>query len=147
MRHLKSYSSLGRASDHRRAMLRNMTTSFLIEGRIRTSLAKAKALRPIVEKVITLGKRGTLHARRQALSYLFKKEAVDAAFGKLTERFKSRPGGYTRIVKLGQRPGDATHMAHLELVDFQDHEGKLKSEERKKRQEKKNTEAEANAKA
>ncbi|MBI2602012.1 MAG: 50S ribosomal protein L17 [Deltaproteobacteria bacterium] len=145
MRHLSGYSSLGRASDHRRAMLRNMTTSFLIEGRIRTSLAKARALRPIVEKMITLGKRQTLHARRQVLSYVFKKDAVEAAFGKLSTRFNTRPGGYTRIIKLGQRSGDATQMAYLELVDFQDHEGKVKADEKKKRGEKKAVASEEHA--
>lgn len=131
MRHLNGYAKLGRPTDHRLAMLRNMATSLLIEGRVQTSLAKAKALKPIVERIITLGKDGTLHARRKALSYLFKKEAVEATFGSLAERFKSRAGGYTRIIKLGTRLGDATKMCHLELVDFHEQEGKAKSEKKR----------------
>lgn len=130
MRHLSGNVKLGRPTDHRLAMLRNMATSFLIEGRVQTSLAKAKALKPIVERMITLGKDGTLHARRKALSFLYKKEAVEASFGPLAERFKNRPGGYTRIIKLGVRLGDATKMCHLELVDFHQHEGKKKAEKK-----------------
>ena len=130
MRHLSGNVKLGRPTDHRMAMLRNMATSFLIEGRVQTSLAKAKALKPIVERIITLGKDGTLHARRKALSFLYKKEAVEATFGTLAERFKSRPGGYTRIIKLGTRLGDATKMCHLELVDFHENEGKKKTEKK-----------------
>ncbi len=133
MRHLKKNNKLGRPTDHRMAMLRNMATSFLIEGKIQTSLAKAKALRPMVERIITLGKRGTLHARRRALSILYKKEAVEATFGKFAERFKERPGGYTRIIKLGVRLGDATKMCNLELVDFHEHEGLAKKEEKQKK--------------
>ena len=128
MRHLNSNKKLGRPTDHRLAMLRNMATSFLIEGRVQTSLAKAKALKPMVERLITLGKAGSLHARRRALSVLFKKEAVDAAFGGLADRFKTRPGGYTRIIKLGTRLGDSTKMCSLELVDFNENEGKQKKE-------------------
>lgn len=130
MRHLSGNVKLGRPTDQRMAMLRNMATSFLIEGRVQTSLAKAKALKPIVERMITLGKDGTVHARRKALSFLYKKEAVDSAFNSLAERFKTRPGGYTRIVKLGIRQGDSTKMCNLELVDFHDHEGKKKKSAR-----------------
>jgi large subunit ribosomal protein L17 len=131
MRHLSGNVKLGRPTDQRMAMLRNMATSFLAEGRIQTSLAKAKALKPIVEKMITLGKDGTLHARRKALSFLYKKETVEATFGTLAERFKSRPGGYTRIIKLGIRQGDSTQMCQLELVDFHEHEGKAKIERKR----------------
>src|SRR3989338_7743483 len=130
MRHLSGNVKLGRPTDQRMAMLRNMATSFLAEGRIQTSLAKAKALKPIVEKIITLGKDGTLHARRKALSYLYKKEAVEIIFNTLAERYKTRPGGYTRIVKLGTRLGDSTKMCNLELVDFHEHEGKVKKTKR-----------------
>ena len=91
-------------------------------------LAKAKALKPMVERLITLGKAGSLHARRKALSVLYKREAVEAAFGGLADRFKARPGGYTRIIKLGIRTGDSTKMCSLELVDFNDNEGKRKKE-------------------
>lgn len=128
MRHLSGNVKLGRPTDHRVAMLRNMATSFLLEGRVQTSLAKAKALKPIVERMITLGKDGTLHARRKALSFLYKKEAVELTFNSLAKRFKDRPGGYTRIVKLGIRQGDATKMCNLELIDFHDNEGKVKAQ-------------------
>ena len=116
MRHLSSNVKLGRPTDHRMAMLRNMATSFLIEGRVQTSLAKAKALKPIVERMITLGKDGTLHARRKALSFLYKKEAVETTFGALAERFKSRPGGYTRIIHIGKSK-DGMPKVQLELVE------------------------------
>lgn len=130
MRHLNGNAKLGRPTDHRLAMLRNMATSFVMEGKVQTSLAKAKALKPVVEKIITLGKDGTLHARRKALSFLYKKEAVELVFDNLANRFKDRPGGYTRIIKLGTRLGDATKMCSLELVDFHEHEGKSKKAKR-----------------
>lgn len=142
MRHLNSNAKLGRPTDQRMALLRNMATSLLIEGRVRTSLAKAKALRPVVERMITLGKDGSLHARRKASSFLYKKEAVDLAFSSLAERFKTRPGGYTRIIKLGSRLGDAAQMCHLELVDFNEHEGKVKKEKRQELEALKEKEAE-----
>ena len=124
MRHLKSYRKLGRESSHRRAMLRNMATSFLTHGKIHTTLPKAKELKPIVEKLITLGKRNDLHARRQLESYLFGKEAAGKVCKVLSKRFETRPGGYTRIVKYGERFGDGADMCNLELVDFRDNEGK-----------------------
>lgn len=133
MRHLSGNAKLGRPTDHRMAMLRNMTSSFLVEGRIETSVAKAKALKPIVERMITLGKDGTLHARRKAASFLYTKEALEATFKGLAERFKTRPGGYTRIVKLGTRLGDSTKMCLLELVDYHDHEGKAKAQAKQER--------------
>lgn len=143
MRHNKQYAKLGRESSHRRAMLRNMATSFLIEGRIATSVEKAKAVKPIVEKLVTLGKRGDLHARRRALAYLYKKEAVSALFGKYADRFKEREGGYTRIVKLGKRFGDGMNSCFLELVDYTVHEGKAKKELLESNREKKMARAEA----
>lgn len=119
MRHLNGYRKLGRVSSHRRAMLRNMATSLVLHERIETTVPKAKELRGLVEKMITLGKRGDLHARRQAASYLFDDEAVRKVFADLAPRFKDRNGGYTRILKKGPRFGDGADMAFLELVDFQ----------------------------
>jgi large subunit ribosomal protein L17 len=116
MRHQVKKGKLGRNTAHRRAVLRNLVTSFLERERIRTTLAKARATRPISEKMITLAKRGTLHARRQALAYLTKEAAVQKLFTELGPRFAERPGGYTRIVKLDKRMGDGASMAMLELV-------------------------------
>jgi len=116
MRHQVKKGKLGRNTAHRRALLRNLVTSFLERERIRTTLAKARAARPVTEKMITLAKRGTLHARRQALAYMTKEEAVKKLFDEIGPRFKERPGGYTRIVKLGRRAGDGACMAMLELV-------------------------------
>jgi large subunit ribosomal protein L17 len=116
MRHQVKKGKLGRNTAHRRALLRNMVTSFLEVERIRTTLAKARAARPVAEKMITLAKRGTLHARRQALAYMTKEAAVQKLFTELGPRFAERPGGYTRIVKLDKRAGDGASMAMLELV-------------------------------
>ncbi len=116
MRHLVHYRKLGRTSAHRRALLRNLVTSFLEKERVRTTLAKAKEARPQAEKMITLAKKGTLDARRQALEFVTKREAVSKLFKDLGPRFSQRPGGYTRIVKLAPRPGDGAPMALLELV-------------------------------
>ena len=120
MRHLNGYRKLGRVSSHRRAMLRNMATSLVLHERIETTVPKAKELRGLVDKMITLGKRGDLHARRQAAAYLFDDAAVKKVFSDLASRFKDRPGGYTRILKKGARFGDGAEMAFMELVDFQD---------------------------
>ena len=116
MRHQVKKGMLGRNTAHRRALLRNLVTSFIERERMRTTLAKARAARPVAEKMITLAKRGTLHARRQALAYLTKEEAVKKLFDELGPRFTERPGGYTRIVKLGKRAGDGASMAMIELV-------------------------------
>ncbi|MCX6125264.1 MAG: 50S ribosomal protein L17 [Proteobacteria bacterium] len=118
MRHLNGYRKLGRKSAHRRAMLRNMATSVLLHERIDTTVQKAKEVRCLVEKMITLGKRGDLHARRAAASYLFDDVAVSKLFSDLATRFGSRTGGYTRILKRGVRIGDSAELATLELVDF-----------------------------
>ena len=120
MRHLHGYRKLGRDSSHRRAMLRNMATSLVKMERIETTLPKAKELRGIVDRMITLGKRGDLHARRLAASYLFDDEAVAKVFSDLASRFEKRPGGYTRILRKGFRFGDGADMALIELVDFQE---------------------------
>lgn len=118
MRHLNGYRKLGRRTDHRRAMLRNLTTSVVLHERVDTTVQKAKEIRSLVEKMITLGKRGDLHARRTAASYLFDDAAVAKLFGDLAGRFKTRNGGYTRILKRGVRVGDSAQLATLEFVDF-----------------------------
>ncbi len=129
MRHQVKRGNLGRNTAHRRALLRNLVTSFLERERIRTTLTKARETRPIAEKMITLAKRGTLHARRQALAYMTKEEAVKKLFEDIGPRFAERPGGYTRIVKLDRRAGDGAAMAMLELVGS---EFKAKAKKKKK---------------
>ena len=119
MRHRRKGRKLGRDSAHRKALFSNLTGALVTHGRIKTTLAKAKEVRPVAEKMVTLGKRGDLHARRQAIAFLRSKDAVHDLFHQVGPRFTERPGGYTRIVKLGPRPGDAAPMAYLELVDHQ----------------------------
>jgi len=118
VRHGRTGKKLGRDASHRRALYANLTCSLLEHGRIRTTEAKAKAVKPYAEKLITLGRRGDLHARRQALSELRSQEVVHQLFSEVGPRMADRPGGYTRIVKLGTRLGDAAEMVYLELVDF-----------------------------
>jgi len=130
MRHLNGYRKLGRESSHRKAMFRNLATSFLQEGAIRTTIQKAKELRPIVEKLITLTHKSDLNAHKKAASVLFTKEARQNLFTNLAPRFKERAGGYTRIVRLGERFGDGAEMCRLELVDYLEHEALVKSEKR-----------------
>ena len=120
MRHRLAHRKLGRTSSHRRAMLRNMVTAFLDKERIVTTLPKAKELRSVAEKLITLGKKEGPHARRQALSYIKTKEVVHKLFADIAPRFAERPGGYTRILKLGIRKGDNAELAILELVGSED---------------------------
>ncbi len=117
MRHLKSGRILGRTTAHRKALFRNMVTALIRRERIRTTLAKAKELRSHVEKTITLGKKGTLHAKRLARKVVVEKEAFIKLFGPLSERYAKRNGGYTRIIKIGHRRGDNAPMAFIELVD------------------------------
>jgi len=117
MRHGKVHRKLSRHSAHRTAMFANMAAALIKHEQIVTTLPKAKDLRPVVEKLITLGKRGDLHARRQALAALRSNDVVHHLFAEVAPRFAERPGGYTRIVKLGQRQGDAAEMVYLELVD------------------------------
>ena len=116
MRHLSQGRKLGRTTAHRQALLRNLVTSFLEKERVTTTVAKAKETRPLAEKMITLAKRNTLHARRQALAFVTKESVVRKLFDKLGPRFSERPGGYIRIVKLGTRAGDGADMAVIELV-------------------------------
>jgi len=117
MRHAKKTIKLGRKSEHRNLLLANQVCSLIEHNRIKTTLAKAKAVRPFAEKMITLGKRGDLHARRVAFSFLRQKEAVRKLFAELAPRTSSRTGGYCRIVKLGPRPSDSALMAYIEFVD------------------------------
>ena len=117
MRHRKSGRKLGRSTSHRRALFRNMVTSLLEHERIETTDAKAKDLRRIADRMITLGKRGDLHARRMALRTIQSKGVTEKVFGDLAERFRDRAGGYTRIMKVRTRVGDAAPMSIIELVD------------------------------
>ncbi len=120
MRHKISARKLGRTSSHREAMFRNMVTSLFEHERIVTTKEKAKELRSIAEKMITLGKRGDLHARRQALSYIRSKDIVDKLFADIQEQFAERRGGYTRILQTGVRKGDNASMAIIELVGYEE---------------------------
>ncbi len=128
MRHGKSGRKLGRTSSHRKAMFRNMVTSLFEHERIVTTEQKAKELKPIAEKMITLAKRGDLHARRQALSYMQSKDVVAKLFDEIQNQFADRQGGYTRIVKTGIRQGDAAPMAIIELVGYEEDLGEEEDE-------------------
>ncbi|MBA2568353.1 MAG: 50S ribosomal protein L17 [Actinobacteria bacterium] len=118
MRHHKAGKKLGRDSAHRKALYSNLTGSLIEHGRIKTTVAKAKAVKPVAERMITLGRRGDLAARRQALAFLRSNEIVHLLFAEVAQRFIDRPGGYTRIVKLGPRYGDSAEMVYLEFVDY-----------------------------
>jgi len=117
MRHQKKTVKLGRTAEHRKALLANQVCSLIEHQRIKTTLAKAKAVRPLAEKMVTLGKKASLHARRTALSILRQKDAVKKLFDDIAPRSASRNGGYTRIIKLGQRKSDSAPLAFLEWVD------------------------------
>lgn len=132
MRHRVGGFKLNRDSSARRALLRGLTTSLIIEDRIVTTVTKAKALRPQVEKMITLAKRDTLHSRRQAAAYLQSPEALKKLFDKLGPRFTERPGGYTHILRLGRRQGDGAEKA---LIEFLGSEVKRKAEAKQQRRE------------
>ena len=120
MRHKIAGKRLGRTTSHRMAMFRNMVTSLFEHERIVTTTEKAKELRPIAEKMITLAKKGDLHARRQALSFIRSKDVVEKLFTEIKDKFSDRKGGYTRIVKTGVRKGDAANMAIIELVGYEE---------------------------
>ncbi len=148
MRHRKSFNHLGRTSSHRKAMLSNMATSLILHKRITTTVAKAKALRSYVEPLITRSKDDTTHSRRIAFSYLQSKEAVTELFREVAKKVADRPGGYTRIIKLGNRVGDNADMAMMELVDFnenllKDTTTKKSSSRRRRGGKKKSAEAKA----
>ena len=117
MRHARSGKKLGRDSAHRKALYSNLAGALIEHGRIKTTVTKAKAVKPYAEQMITLGRRGDLHARRQATAFLRSRDVVHKLFADVAPLFKDRPGGYTRIIKIGPRPGDAAEMAYLELVD------------------------------
>src|SRR3989440_9469802 len=117
MRHARAGKKLGRDSAHRKALYSNLAGALIEHGRIKTTVTKAKAVKPYAEQMITLGRRGDLHARRQATSFLRSRDIVHKLFAEVAPRYKDRPGGYARIVKIGPRPGDAAEMAYLELVE------------------------------
>ena len=119
MRHHRAGRKLGRDASHRKALYSNLAGALIEHGRIKTTEAKAKAVKPIAEQMITLGRRGDVHARRQAIAYLRSQDVVHKLFSDVGPRFADRPGGYSRIVKLGPRQGDAAEMVYLELVDHQ----------------------------
>jgi large subunit ribosomal protein L17 len=118
LRHQKAGRKLGRDSAHRKALYANLAVALIEHGRIRTTVAKAKEVRPLAEQMITLGKRGDVAAHRQAVAFLRSKPVAHKLFAEIAPRFADRQGGYTRIVKLGPRQGDAAEMAYLELVDY-----------------------------
>jgi large subunit ribosomal protein L17 len=132
MHHGKAGSKLGRTSSHKEAMLRNMVTSIIKHERIRTTDMKAKELRKIAEKMITLGKKGSLHARRQALAVVRDRSMVGKLFGELTERYRDRAGGYTRIVKAGYRFGDNAPVSILEFIPDEKKKEKAKPKAKSK---------------
>jgi len=142
MRHLVSGSKLGKQPAHRRAVLRNLVTNVIERERITTTIARARAARPLVEKMITLGKRDTLHARRQAAAFLQTTDATKKLFAVIAPRFSDRPGGYTRIIRVGWRIGDGAELAILELIGSE-----LKKKEKKTKREKPEEVPETEAKA
>ncbi len=138
MRHRNAGFKLGRNPSHRRALLRNLVTSILLEDRVHTTITKAKAARPLVEKMITLGKRGDLHARRQALAYLMTDESVTRLFDTVAPRYGERQGGYIRITRTGFQKGDGAEKAFIELLGAEqelDEKRQKRTEARQKRRE------------
>jgi large subunit ribosomal protein L17 len=143
MRHLKAGKKLGRNTSHRRALLRNLVTSLIIEERIETTLPKAKAIRPLAERMITLGKRGDLSARRQAASFLMTRDAVDKLFNTVSPRMGDRNGGYLRILHSGWQKGNGADLAIIELLGSE----QVIAEKQKKRAEARAKRAEETRKA
>ena len=137
MRHGRKFNHLGRTADHRRAMLANMAISLIMHKRITTTLAKAKALKKYVEPLITRSKDDSTNSRRVVFSYLQNKEALKELFGPVAQKVGDRPGGYTRIIKLGFRQGDAAEKAFIELVDFDENMLKTAKAEKKTRRSRK----------
>ena len=132
MRHQRAGKKLGRDSAHRKALYSNLAGALFTHGRIKTTVTKAKAVRPIAEELITLARKGDVHARRQAIAFLRSQDVVHKLFSEVAPRFASRPGGYTRIVKLGPRQGDAAEVAYLELVDYAPEERAVEKAERRR---------------
>ena len=145
MRHGKKFNHLGRTADHRRAMLANMAISLIMHKRITTTLAKAKALKKYVEPLITRSKDDSTNSRRVVFSYLQNKEALKELFGPVAQKVGDRPGGYTRIIKLGFRQGDAAEKAFIELVDFDENMMKTAKAEKKTRRSRKSAAPKAEA--
>jgi large subunit ribosomal protein L17 len=153
MRHNNANNNLGRKSAHRKAMLSNMASSLIAHKRIKTTTAKAKALRVFIEPILTKSKEDSTHARRLAFTSLQDKDAVTTLFREVSPKIADRPGGYTRILKIGTRAGDAAEMCYIELVDFNEAmlagagAGETKTARRSRRGSKKKTEEEAPKKA
>ena len=139
MRHNKKFNHLGRTADHRRAMLANMAISLIMHKRITTTVAKAKELKKYVEPLITKAKEDTTNSRRVVFSYLQKKEAIKELFGPIAEKVGDRPGGYTRIIKLGYRQGDAAQICFIELVDFDPEMAKTETKKKATRRSRRST--------
>ena len=147
MRHGKKFNHLGRTADHRAAMLANMAISLIMHKRITTTLAKAKALKKYVEPLITRSKDDSTNSRRVVFSYLQNKEALKELFGVISQKVGDRPGGYTRVIKLGARQGDGADIAFIELVDFDENMAKTPKAEKKTRRSRKSAAAKAEAPA
>ena len=143
MRHNKKFNHLGRTADHRHAMLANLAISLIMHKRITTTVAKAKALKKYVEPLITRSKEDTTNSRRVVFSYLQNKEALQELFGAVAAKVGDRPGGYTRIIKLGFRQGDAAQICFIELVDFDENMAKTATKKKATRRSRKSTKAEA----
>ena len=142
MRHNKKFNHLGRTASHREAMLANMAVSLIMHKRITTTLAKAKALKKYVEPLLTRSKKDDTNSRRVVFRYLQNKEAVKELFGEVAAKVADRPGGYTRVIKLGNRRGDAAPIAFIELVDFDENMAKAPKAEKKTRRSRRSTKKE-----
>ena len=145
MRHNKKFNHLGRTADHRRALLANLAISLIMHKRITTTLAKAKALKKYVEPLVTRAKNDSTNSRRVVFSYLQNKEAIKELFGPIADKVGDRPGGYTRIIKLGFRQGDAAPICFIELVDFDENMAKTATKKKATRRSRKSTKAEGEA--
>ena len=143
MRHNKKFNHLGRTASHRKSMLANMAISSIMHKRITTTLAKAKALKTYVEPLITRSKEDTTNSRRVVFSYLQNKEALKELFSTVSAKVGDRPGGYTRIIKLGTRKGDAAPIAFIELVDFNEDMAKTETKKKSTRRSRKSSKSEA----
>ena len=143
MRHNKKFNHLSRTASHRKSMLANMAISLIMHKRITTTLAKAKALKKYVEPLITRSKEDTTNSRRVVFSYLQNKYALKELFGEVAAKVADRPGGYTRIIKLGTRQGDAAQICFIELVDFDENMAKTSTKKKATRRSRKSTKAEA----